>query len=87
MLKIADAHSGPFFRSFPNLTQAKKDNQVIKTTARNCTILPNFVGMRFGVHNGKNYIPIQITEAMIDYKLGFFVPTRKKFSYRLTKNK
>ncbi|EIM20406.1 ribosomal protein S19, partial [Wallemia mellicola CBS 633.66] len=73
---------GPFFRSFPNLLELKNTNQVIKTNARNCTILPNFVGMKFAVHNGKNYIPIQVTESMIDYKFGFFVPTRKKFSYR-----
>lgn len=57
------------------------------STARSCTILPSFVGLKFLVHNGKNYIPLLVTEDMIGHKLGEFAPTRKSFSYRFTKAK
>jgi ribosomal protein S19 len=45
----------------------------IKTRARAATILPNFVGLRFAVHNGKDYVEIYITEEMVGRKLGEFV--------------
>ena len=48
--------------------------QTIRTQARSCTILPTFVGMKFEVHNGKDYQELQITEDMVGYKLGQFVP-------------
>ena len=44
----------------------------IKTQARSATILPNFVGLKFQVHNGKNYIDVTITEDMVGRKLGEF---------------
>ena len=78
---------GPFFVPFPNLQQALKNNAPIRTNARSCTILPNFVGLKFLVHNGKFHLPVTITEEMVGHKLGEFAPTRKRFSYRLTKNK
>jgi len=59
----------------------------IKTQARSATILPNFVGLVFQVHNGKNYIDVAITEDMVGHKLGEFSPTRKPFSYKQSKNK
>ncbi|KAF2813225.1 mitochondrial ribosomal protein S19 [Mytilinidion resinicola] len=59
----------------------------IKTQARAATILPNFVGLKFQVHNGKIYNDITITEDMVGRKLGEFSPTRKKFTYKQTKNK
>jgi len=59
----------------------------IKTQARAATILPNFVGLKFQVHNGKVYNDITITEDMVGRKLGEFSPTRKKFTYKQTKNK
>ncbi|KXL45172.1 MAG: hypothetical protein FE78DRAFT_31969 [Acidomyces sp. 'richmondensis'] len=59
----------------------------IKTQARSATILPNFVGLIFQVHNGKTYHDVRITEQMVGHKLGEFAPTRKKFSYKQTKNK
>ncbi|KAA6406773.1 MAG: ribosomal S19 S15 [Lasallia pustulata] len=59
----------------------------VKTMARAATILPNFVGLRFQVHNGKVYNDVTITEDMVGHKLGEFSPTRKKFSYKLSKNK
>ena len=63
------------------------NNLPIKTRARSCTILPTFVGLKFLVHNGKDYIPVNITEDMIGHKLGEFSVTRKKFVFRQTKNK
>ncbi|KZF19485.1 mitochondrial ribosomal protein S19 [Xylona heveae TC161] len=59
----------------------------IKTDARSATILPNFVGLRFQVHNGKIYNDVTITEDMVGHKLGEFSPTRKRFTYKQTKNK
>ena len=50
---------------------------IIRTWARNATILPQFVGITFGVHNGKKFIPVLVTDQMIGHKLGEFAPTRK----------
>ncbi|KAJ9667562.1 mitochondrial ribosomal small subunit component [Coniosporium apollinis] len=61
--------------------------QPIRTQARSATILPNFVGLKFQVHNGKVYHDITVTEDMVGHKLGEFSPTRKKFAYKQTKNK
>jgi small subunit ribosomal protein S19 len=49
---------------------------VIKTWSRRSTILPNFVGLTFGVHNGNKFIPVLVTDQMIGHKLGEFAPTR-----------
>lgn len=56
-------------------TEGKK--RVIKTWSRSCTIAPEFVGHTFGVHNGKEHIPVFCTEGMVGHKLGEFSPTRK----------
>ena len=48
----------------------------IKTWSRRSTILPNFVGLTFGVHNGNKFIPVLVTDQMIGHKLGEFAPTR-----------
>ncbi|KAF9653097.1 ribosomal protein S19/S15 [Thelephora ganbajun] len=81
------AWKGPYFVAFPNLREALQNNIPIKTQARSCTILPNFVGIRFMVHNGKDYIPVQVTQDMVGHKLGEFAITKKRFTYKLTKNK
>lgn len=59
--------------------QGKKpsDTGLIKTWARDCTITPDMVGFRFGVHNGKDFIEVLLTEDMVGHKLGEFSPTRK----------
>jgi len=49
----------------------------IKTWARKCTIIPEFVGFSFLIHNGKKFIPIKISEEMVGHKLGEFSPTRQ----------
>jgi small subunit ribosomal protein S19 len=54
----------------------KGDNSVIKTWSRASTILPNMIGMTFGVHNGKTHVPVFVSEQMVGHKLGEFAPTR-----------
>ncbi len=51
-------------------------NQVIKTWSRRSTILPQFVGLTFGVYNGHKFVPVLVTENMVGHKLGEFSPTR-----------
>ncbi|MBN8531596.1 MAG: 30S ribosomal protein S19 [Alphaproteobacteria bacterium] len=51
-------------------------NQIIKTWSRRSTILPQFVGLTFGVYNGKKFIPVLVSEEMIGHKFGEFAPTR-----------
>ena len=53
----------------------KKD--VIKTWSRRSTIFPNFIGKTFAVHNGKDFVPVYVTEDMVGHKLGEFSQTRK----------
>ena len=56
---------------------ASGQKKVIKTWSRSCVISPDFVGHTFGVHNGKEHIPVFCTEAMVGHRLGEFSPTRK----------
>lgn len=53
------------------------DRNVIKTWSRACTISPEMVGFTFGVHNGKDFISVFVTEEMVGHRLGEFSPTRK----------
>ena len=55
----------------------KGDKTVIKTWRRSCTITPEMVGFTFGVYNGKEHIPVYVTEEMVGHKLGEFAPTTK----------
>ena len=57
-----------------NSTQKR---EVIKTWSRRSTIFPEFVGNTFAVHNGKEFVPVYVTEDMVGHKLGEFVATRK----------
>jgi small subunit ribosomal protein S19 len=71
---------GPFIDGYL-LTKADKArastrNEVIKTWSRRSTILPQFVGLTFGVHNGNKFIPVLVSEEMVGHKLGEFSPTR-----------
>ena len=50
--------------------------EVIKTWSRRSTIYPDFIGHTFAVHNGKEFIPVYVTEDMVGHKLGEFAPTR-----------
>lgn len=53
------------------------DRTVIKTWSRSCTIAPEMIGFTFGVHNGKDFITVYVTEEMVGHRLGEFSPTRK----------
>lgn len=55
----------------------KNQRKIIKTWARSCVITPEFVGHTFGVHNGKDHVPVFATEDMVGYRLGEFAATRK----------
>ncbi len=71
---------GPFVEKslLKKVEEARKGgkNTVIKTWSRRSTILPNFVGLTFGVHNGNKFIPVIVSDQMIGHKLGEFAPTR-----------
>lgn len=71
---------GPFIDEHleKKVLDAKKtqDRKVIKTWSRRSTILPEFVGLTFAVHNGKKFIPVYVTENMVGHKLGEFASTR-----------
>lgn len=54
-----------------------EDREVIKTWSREAVITPEMVGYTFGVHNGKEHIPVKIIEEMVGHRLGEFAPTRK----------
>jgi small subunit ribosomal protein S19 len=56
-------------------------HQIIKTWSRRSTIIPNFVGITFAVHNGHKFIPVVIKEEMVGHKLGEFAPTRTFYGH------
>lgn len=69
---------GPFVDDylFKKADLAKEDKKPIKTWSRRSTIVPDFVGLTFAVHNGKKFIPVYVSENMVGHKLGEFAPTR-----------
>jgi small subunit ribosomal protein S19 len=56
--------------------QRTGSREPLKTWARDCTIVPDFIGHTFMVHNGKNFMKLFVTEDMVGHKLGEFAPTR-----------
>ena len=60
-------------------------SEVIKTWSRRSTILPQFVGLTFAVHNGNKFIPVSISEDMVGHKLGEFAPTRTYYGHAADK--
>ena len=60
-------------------------NDVIKTWSRRSTILPQFVGLNFSVHNGQKHIPVLVTEEMVGHKFGEFAPTRTYYGHAADK--
>ncbi|MFH0981378.1 MAG: 30S ribosomal protein S19 [Planctomycetota bacterium] len=71
---------GPFVdeKLFRKVLKAKESSSSvpIRTWARRCTIVPEFVGHRFEIHNGKVFVGLYVTEDMVGHKLGEFSPTR-----------
>lgn len=58
-----------------------KPGEIIKTWSRDATIIPEMVGFTFGVHNGREFIPVKVTEEMVGHRLGEFSPTTKFFRH------
>ena len=75
------AKKGPFvdpkLQKKVEAMNANGQKKIIKTWARSSVISPDFVGYTFAVHNGKQHIPVFVTENMVGHKLGEFSPTRK----------
>ena len=72
---------GPFFENYllkkaEDVRKSGKINSIIKIWTRKSTILPEFVGLTFGVYNGKKFIPVSVNESMVGHKFGEFSPTR-----------
>ena len=60
-------------------------NEVIKTWSRRSTIMPQFVGLTFGIHNGTKFIPVSVSEEMVGHKFGEFAPTRTYYGHAADK--
>ena len=76
---------GPFVDGFLlKKAEAARESgrkEVIRTWSRRSTILPQFVGLTFGVHNGMKHIPVLVTEDMVGHKFGEFAPTRTFYGH------
>lgn len=66
----------PFLLKKIELLQDKRDKPMIKTWSRRSTIIPEMIGFTLAVHNGRKFVPVYVTEAMVGHKLGEFAPTR-----------
>ncbi|MDR0640696.1 MAG: 30S ribosomal protein S19 [Holosporales bacterium] len=76
---------GPFFDRYllkkAEAVKASGRSDVVKIWSRRSTILPQFVGVTFGVHNGKKFIPVSVSENMVGHKFGEFAPTRTYYGH------
>ncbi len=61
------------------------NKQIIRIWSRRSTIIPLFVGLTFGVHNGKKFVPVSVTEDMVGHKFGEFSPTRTFYGHAADK--
>jgi small subunit ribosomal protein S19 len=66
-------------------TRESGRKEVIRTWSRRSTILPQFVGLTFGVHNGQKFIPVMVNEQMIGHKFGEFAPSRTYYGHAADK--
>ena len=80
---------GPFFDGYllkkVEKTRGSGRNEVIKIWSRRSTVLPQFVGLTFGVYNGQKHIPGAVSEDMIGHKFGEFAPTRTYYGHAADK--
>ena len=76
---------GPFVDGYllrkAEAARASGRHEVIKIWSRRSTILPQFVGLNFGVYNGQKHIPVMVTEEMVGHKFGEFAPTRMFYGH------
>ncbi len=82
---------GPFIDGYllkkTEVVRESGRKDVIKTWSRRSTILPQFVGFTYAVHNGKKFIPVFVSEDMIGHKFGEFSPTRTYYGHGVDKKK
>ena len=80
---------GPFVDGYllkkAEAARASTRKDVVKIWSRRSTILPQFVGITFGVHNGKKHVPVLVNEDMVGHKFGEFAPTRTFFGHTADK--
>ena len=80
---------GPFVDSYllkkAEAVRESGRNTVVKTWSRRSNVLPQFVGITFGVYNGKKFVPVLVTENMVGHKLGEFSPTRTYYGHAADK--
>jgi len=80
---------GPFVDGYlikkADKSRASGRNEVVKIWARRSTIMPQFVGLTFGVHNGQKFVPVLVTENMVGHKFGEFSPTRTYYGHAADK--
>ena len=80
---------GPFVDGYllkkAEISAASGRNDVIKIWSRRSTILPQFVGLTFGVYNGRKHIPVSVSEDMVGHKFGEFAPTRTYYGHAADK--
>lgn len=80
---------GPFvdasLRKKVHQSKESGDRRAIKTWSRRSMIVPEFIGLTFGVHNGKDFVPVFVTENMIGHKFGEFAPTRTYYGHIVEK--
>lgn len=74
---------GPFCDEFllKKAGEARNNNKPVKTWSRRSTVIPEFVGVTFAVHNGRKFVPVFVTENMVGHKFGEFAPTRTFHSH------
>jgi small subunit ribosomal protein S19 len=76
---------GPFVDGYllkkAETSRASGRHEMIKIWSRRSTILPQFVGLTFGVYNGQKHIPVMVTEEMVGHKFGEFAPTRMFYGH------
>lgn len=78
---FADSH---LLKKIDVLNEANK-KQVVQTWSRRSTIFPSFVGHTIAVHNGREHVPVYITDDMVGHKLGEFAPTRTYYGHEKDK--
>ena len=80
---------GPFVDGYllkkADVAQGSGRKDMIKTWSRRSTVMPQFVGLTFGVHNGQKHVPVLVSEDMVGHKLGEFAPTRTFYGHQADK--
>jgi small subunit ribosomal protein S19 len=80
---------GPFVDGYllkkADAVQNAGRKDVIKTWSRRSTVMPQFVGLTFGVYNGQKHVPVLVSEDMVGHKLGEFAPTRNFYGHAADK--